>query len=119
MLKQINSHKDLDLWKKSIVLVKNVYNVTKEFPKDEKFGIIMQMRRSAISVPSNIAEGSGRDSKKEFRHFLSIAQGSLAELETQLIISRELEYISNIDSFEMEIKSIRLMIKGLSNKLMD
>jgi four helix bundle protein len=75
------------------------------------------MRRSAISIPSNIAEGSGRNSKKELMQFLAIAQGSLAELETQLIISKELEFITTIDSFESEIKLIRIMLKRLSDKL--
>ncbi len=114
---KIRSHKDLDIWKKSIILVRDIYSKTREFPADEKFGITQQMRRSAISVPSNIAEGAGRTSKKEFIHFLSIAQGSLAELETQLIISRELGYMSDLGDFEARIIGIRLMIKGLVRKL--
>jgi len=119
MTTSIHSHKDLDIWKKSISLVKEIYSLTGEFPADEKYGIIQQMRRSAISIPSNIAEGSARSSKKEFSHFLSIAQGSLAELETQIIISKELDYVSEIASFESQIKLIRLMIKGLSGKLIN
>ncbi len=115
----IHSHKDLDVWKRSIAMVKDVYLITREFPVDEKYGIVQQMRRAAVSVPSNIAEGSGRNSDKEFIHFLSFAQGSLAELETQIIISKELKYFSEIDVFESHIKSIRLMIKGLIKMLME
>jgi len=117
MTTAIYSHKDLEVWKKSISLVREIYSVTKIFPSEERFGITQQMRRSAISVQSNIAEGSGRNSKKEFIQFLSIAQGSLAELETQIIISRELNYISGADSFDSQIKLIRIMIKRLSEKL--
>ncbi len=114
---KITSHKDLDVWKKSIVLVRDIYSVTRLFPEDEKFGIVQQIRRSAISVPTNIAEGAGRTSKKEFAYFLSVAQGSLAELETQILISRDLKYVSEIESFEYQIKSIRLMIRGLIRML--
>ena len=81
------NHKNLDVWKKSIALVKDVYNITKGFPDDEKFGIVNQIRRAAVSIPSNIAEGCGRCSDKELLRFLDIANGSLAELETQLIIA--------------------------------
>ena len=117
MSTEIHSHKDLDIWKRPIELVKELYALTREFPIEEKYGIVQQMRRAAISVPSNIAEGSARDSNLEFAHFLSIAQGSLAELETQLMISKELGYTSDIEKFETQFKSIRLMIKGLSRKL--
>ena len=113
----INSHKDLEIWKKSIFLVKDIYSATKFFPSEERFGITQQMRRSAISIPSNIPEGSGRKSKKEFIQFHSIAQGSLAELETQITISRELNYLTSTDSFDSQIKLIRIMIKRLSEKL--
>lgn len=114
---KIHSHKDLDVWKKSIILVKDIYKTTSRFPKEEQFGITQQMRRSAISIPSNIAEGAGRGSKKEFVHFLAIAQGSLAELETQLIISNELEIIHGMGDFEARIMEIRMMLGGLTRKL--
>ena len=117
MKTQITNHKDLDLWKKSISLVKEIYSATRFFPADEKYGIVQQIRRSAISIPSNIAEGAGRTSRKEFTNFLSIAQGSLSELETQLIIAKELDYVSEAESFHSQIKSIRLMIRGLINKV--
>jgi four helix bundle protein len=119
MATTIKNHKDLDVWKKSIGLVKEIYIISRKFPMDEKYGIVQQIRRSAISIPSNIAEGAGRSSKKEFVNFLSIAQGSLSGLETQIIIAKDLDYISEIGSFESQIKSIRLMIKGLTRKLLE
>ena len=113
----IQSHKDLTIWKNSISLVKEIYTITREFPADEKFGITQQMRRSAVSVPSNIAEGAGRASKKEFAYFLSIAQGSLSELETQVIISRELGFMEDVKDIEGLIGGVRAMIWGLMRKL--
>jgi four helix bundle protein len=79
-------HHRLDAWKKAISFVKTVYEITGRFPAEEKFGLVSQMRRAAISIPSNISEGAGRNNPKEFSQFLGIAQGSVAELETQLII---------------------------------
>ena len=114
---RIKSHKDLHIWKKSISLVKEIYSITREFPADERFGIIQQMRRSAVSVPSNIAEGAGRASKKEFVYYLSIAQGSLSELETQVIISRELGFVEDVEDIEGLIGGVRAMIWGLMRKL--
>lgn len=90
----MKTHKDLDIWKMSIDLVTLVYQVTKNFPKDEVYGLTNQIRRAAVSIPSNIAEGSARASQKELIQFLYIALGSLAELETQFIIANNLGYIS-------------------------
>ena len=87
------THKDLDVWKKSIEFVTSLYNVTKEYPREELFGLVSQMRRAAVSIPSNIAEGASRKGKTEFKHFLSISLASGAELETQIIISGNLNYI--------------------------
>jgi four helix bundle protein len=106
------NHKELDVWKKSIVLVKNIYQLTQSFPDSEKYGLTSQIRRSAVSIPSNIAEGSARNSDKEFIHFLYYSMGSIAELETQLIISQELEYLSN-DSIMNSIIEVRKMLTGL------
>jgi four helix bundle protein len=110
-------HKDLEIWKLSIRLVKETYIVTRSFPAEEKYGLSSQMRRTAISIPSNIAEGAGRKSKKEFGNFLSISLGSLAELETQFVISKELEYLSDYSEIKAHIKRIRIMISGLMGKL--
>ena len=85
-----NTHKDLDVWKLGIELVQEVYEVTKVFPKEEMYGLTSQIRRAAVSIPSNIAEGYARESIKELIRFLYISLGSLSELETQLIISIKL-----------------------------
>ncbi|MGB1448765.1 MAG: four helix bundle protein [Flavobacteriaceae bacterium] len=90
---KIQSYKDLLIWQKGIALVKSVYRVCEDLPKDEIFGLQSQMKRAAISVPSNIAEGYGRNYTQSYLQFLRIARGSLLELETQLIIAKELDLI--------------------------
>ena len=117
MSKKLKNHKDLDVWKNSMDLVTDVYKVTTEFPTEERYGLSQQLRRSAVSIPSNIAEGAGRKSKKEFVRFLSIALGSLAECETQLLIATKLQYIDNIADLDEKILSIKRMINGLINYL--
>jgi len=112
----MRSHKDLDVWKQSINLVDKVYSLTRSFPKDEVYCLTNQMRRAAISIPSNISEGAARNSQKEFTQFLYIALGSISELETQLIIAKRQGYIKN-DSFQNEIDNIRKMIIGLVKSL--
>src|SRR6185369_3749136 len=87
-------HQRLDAWKLSFEFVKLIYRATSTFPADEKFGIVSQLRRAATSVPTNIAEGAARQTKKEFRQFLFISSGSLSELDTLLLLSKELEFIS-------------------------
>ena len=91
---QARRYQDLIAWQKAIALVKNVYELTSGFPQKEAFGLTSQMRRSAVSVPSNIAEGQGRATRGEFHQFLGHARGSLYELETQIVIASELQYIS-------------------------
>jgi len=113
----LKNHKDLELWQFSIDLVLMIYHRTNGFPEDEKFGFTSQIRRAAVSVPSNIAEGAGRNSRKEFIRFLYIAMGSLAEIETQLILSVKLGFLNDILEFDEQIKSIRRMILGLVNYL--
>jgi four helix bundle protein len=89
----MKTHKDLDIWKRGIEFVEQIYKVTNTFPKEELYGLTSQMRRSAVSYPSNIAEGAARSSKKEFIHFLYVALASLSEVETQLIIGERLRYL--------------------------
>jgi len=84
----LKSHKDLDVWRAAIDMARDIYELTKAYPKEEQYGIIGQMRRSAVSIASNIAEGAARQSKKEFIHFLYVAVGSASELDTQIEISK-------------------------------
>jgi four helix bundle protein len=116
---KIKSYKELLIWQKGIVLVKEVYKLTKKFPRTEKFGLINQIQRSAISIPSNIAEGQARQHSKEFRQFLFMALGSLAELDTQLNIALELNYINQdeLTNTDEKVTEIRRMIRGLLSKL--
>jgi four helix bundle protein len=120
---KIKSYKDLKIWKRSIELVKNIYDITSLFPNEELYGLTSQIRRSGISIPSNIAEGFTRYYNKEFRQFLYIALGSCAELETQVIIANRLNYleadIKSKISNDLEIicKMITNLIKKLNNDL--
>jgi four helix bundle protein len=118
----IMDHKNLDAWKKSIDLVKQCYSQTSNFPDEEKFGIISQINRAAVSVPTNIAEGAARNHDKEFIQFLYISLGSLAELETLFIISKELEFLHEdnfnvlIENMETSKKLVLGLIKYLKAK---
>ncbi len=111
----MKSHKDLIAWQKSIEHVSSIYSVTRNYPQDEIYGIVSQMRRAAISIPSNIAEGYGRSYGKETAKFLSNAIGSASELETQLIISKNLGYIKLEDYQELtdQIEEINRMLTAL------
>jgi four helix bundle protein len=106
------AHKNLEAWKKSMALVVEIYHITKTFPKDEMYGLVNQIRRCAVSIPSNIAEGCARQTSKETIQFLYIALGSTAELETQLLISAELGYIEK-DTYIKDVINIRSMLLGL------
>ena len=106
-------HKDLELWKMAIDFVVQIYKVTELFPKSEQYGLTGQIRRAAVSVPSNIAEGAARNSKKEFIQFLYIALGSLSEIETQVIIAFRLGYLQEIDSLLGPVQTQRKMLLGL------
>ena len=101
------THKDLDIWKLGIELVEKVYKTTAEYPKEEIYGLTNQMRRASVSIPSNISEGAARSSNKEFIQFLYVALGSLAELETQTIISEKLGYLKNDELMELIEKQRR------------
>lgn len=111
----MKTHKDLEVWKKAIDLVTVIYGQTHSFPKEELYGLTNQMRRSAISIPSNIAEGAARKSNKEFLQFLYIALGSLIELDTQLLICSNLKYINNEEFkvLEQQLDEIGKMLNGL------
>jgi len=111
--------KSLKIWHKGINLVVDIYKTSKEFPQEELYGLTSQMRRSAISIPSNIAEGSGRNSDKEFNRFLDISLGSSFELETQIIIAHELKFLSNEDFLKLidKVQEEQKMITGLQKSI--
>ena len=113
-MSEVRTHKDLDIWKMSIDLVKDIYTLTESFPKDEQFGLTSQLRRAAVSIPSNIAEGSARNGNKEFIRFCYISLGSLSEVETQIIIARELNFIQTRLSSEV-LEKVEIIRKKLLN----
>ncbi|NCP61557.1 MAG: four helix bundle protein [Flavobacteriales bacterium] len=116
-MEKIHSHKDLKVWQESMDLVIKIYKVSKDFPKNEVYGLSSQLRRAAVSIPSNIAEGAGRKGENEFIRFLYIALGSLSEVETQLEISQRLDYINDIEEINKRIYFIRNMISNLIKSL--
>jgi len=109
----MKSHKDLDVWKKSMELVTSLYRLTSGFPQQEQYGLSNQIRRSAVSIPSNIAEGAARNSDREFKQYLYIALGSASELETQLLIAEKLGFLATGSNFQDDISAIRKMLTGL------
>lgn len=112
------THKELEAYKQSIELVTELYRLTAVFPKEEMFGLVAQIRRSAISIPSNIAEGAARQYKKEYVQFLYVSLGSASELDTQLLIAQNLAYIApeTYASFSEKIITISKLIQGLIKK---
>ena len=119
MTEKIKNFQDLRIWQKGIEVVKDIYILTKQLPREELYGLTSQMRRSAVSIPSNIAEGFKRYHNKEYKQFLYISLGSCAELETQIIIANELNYINDNNKTELieKIKYICRMINKLIKKL--
>jgi len=111
-------YRDLIAWQKAKRLALDIYRCTRNFPRDEIYGLTSQMRRAAVSVPSNIAEGKGRYSQKELVHFLYLARGSLLELETQLSIARDLDYIDLLafKTLESETEELGRILNGLINR---
>lgn len=109
------THRDLDLWKRGIELVVEIYRITKDFPSDERYGLVAQMRRAAVSIVSNVAEGASRHSKKDFARFLYTARGSASELETQIIVSRELGYLDGDQkqALLITVDALQKMASGL------
>ena len=115
---QINTYKDLIVWQKAMELVVAVYKLTENFPPTERYGLSSQIRRSAISIPSNIAEGRRRDSRKDYHHFLIIAYSSGAELETQIEIAKRLPFGKNLDYLKIDQlleEVMKMLNKILSN----
>jgi four helix bundle protein len=119
MINKIRSFRDLRVWQKGIELVKEIYKMTKTFPKEELYGLSSQMRRASISIPSNISEGFRRKHGREYKQFLNIAIGSCAELETQIVIAKELRYINESEEGKLIelIDHICRMIVNLQKKL--
>ncbi|PIB37002.1 four helix bundle protein [Reichenbachiella sp. 5M10] len=115
----MHNYKELKIWKESIQLVKDLYPVLNSFPEDEKYNLISQIKRSSVSVPSNIAEGTSRKSNVDFKRFLQISLGSLFEMETQLYLSCELGFMASQDFklFETRINELQKMIYGFSKSL--
>jgi len=109
------SFKDLIVWQKSYKLVLEIYKLTDLFPRHEMYGLAQQIRRAAVSIPSNISEGYGRQYNKEYRQFLSIAYGSLCELETQCLLSVDLDYIKQNNVVEMLMREIGAMLYRIIN----
>ena len=117
---KVGGYKDLLVWRKGIELVKEIYRMTKPFPADERFGLVSQMRRAAVSIPSNIAEGQARKTTGEFVQFLSQAEGSLAELDTQLILAVELGYnnTTQVASATGLVSELKRMLNALRRALL-
>ena len=109
--------RDLIVWRKAIELSKTIYHTTQALPDTERYGLISQMRRAAVSIPSNIAEGNARQTTRDFLKFLSIARGSLAELETQIIIADELQLLSPPAALFKQIQEVRRLLQALMNSL--
>ncbi len=116
---KIDSHRDLIAWQKAVELVTQVYEITRRFPADERFGLTQQLRRAAVSVPSNIAEGKGRGTSAEFARFLNIAAGSLTEIDTQLVIAEQLGFIKNdtLNEVAGSIAEVARIVTGLRKSL--
>ena len=117
-MKRIESHKDLIVWQKAIKLASRVYAASRKLPHEERYGLSSQIRRAAISIPSNIAEGAARKSRAEFLQFLHIARGSLSELETQMMIALEQELAPSETAVLDDIGEVGRLLNGLISKLM-
>ncbi|MCU4165453.1 four helix bundle protein [Carboxylicivirga caseinilyticus] len=119
-MKRKHNFKELQIWQKSRSLVKDIYKLTSDFPQSEIYGLVSQMRRASVSIPSNIAEGTGRKTNKEFSRFLEIAYSSALELETQLYLSFDLEFIieSILEEFLVKLDELQKMISSFDTKVL-
>lgn len=117
--KRAKHYKELIIWQRAMQLVQSAYRLTKTFPPDERYGLAMQVRRAAVSIPSNIAEGQARRGTQEFVHFLGLASGSAAELETQLLLAIDLGYIQRADAAKAvgELAEVQRMAAAIQKKL--
>ncbi len=117
--KRIKSYRDLKVWQKSLQLCLAIYRRTKSFPRDELYGLVSQMRRASLSIPSNVAEGVGRRTRKEYARYVNIAMGSLFELQTCLVVAKELGYLGQTDarSLYSDSREIERMMSALAAKL--
>ncbi|HEX9660201.1 MAG TPA: four helix bundle protein [Rhodothermales bacterium] len=111
--------RDLIVWRKSVDLAKVIYRMTQAMPNEERFGLTTQMRRAAVSIPSNIAEGNARQTLSDYLHFLAIARGSLAELETQILIAQELDMIKQTDQASSLLAEVDRMLQALIRSLQE
>ena len=111
------NHKDLDVWKRSMDLVEEIYKVTSNFPSSEIYGLTNQLRRASVSIPSNIAEGAARKGDKELLYFVNVAIGSVGEIETQLLIAVRLEYMNQDDTIFESAIEVRKLLLGFRNYL--
>ncbi len=119
MNNSFKSYRDLEVWKKAMSVAKEIYKATSEFPAEERFGLVNQLRRAAVSVPSNLAEGHARATAADFSRFISISMGSVAEVETQILLSAELGYLDhkNKDLLLSELDLVGKMLRGLSKAI--
>lgn len=114
---QVKSHRDLDVWRDAIDLVEQVYRITAGFPEQERYGLVSQMRRAAVSVPANIAEGAARGGRREYVHFLCVARGSVSELETLFIVSRRLAFCAPADETDELLGRVFARLNALIRRL--
>ena len=115
----MHNYKEMKIWQKGRMLVKEIYQLTQKFPSDERFGLTSQTRRAAVSIPSNISEGAGRGTDKDFSHFLDMARGSVNEVETLIFLANDLEYISieELNNLILKTEELGKMIISFQSKL--
>ena len=111
------SHRSLNAWQQAMELVVCVYSLTAKFPQNEQYGLVSQLRRASVSVPANIAEGAARNGSKEFLHFLSIASGSLSELDTLIDLARQLGYVEDTEELNAKVDDVSGLVMGLASSI--